>query len=203
MAQNLTKLFARIIVCTVFLPAGFHAIFGQERFTPDEAQRIESMGTPAEAFEKVVERAKPAALRAPADEESADGASTLRALNRTALRLADARVPEPLLVAWVMAWLELVGGAAVLLGLCTRLLALPLAAVGAFHLWRVAWPALGTLQVWNWSPADSQLATVWLAGALLPCSLFLSGAGVPSIDALFRRSGGSRGKTAAKPTAEA
>ena len=101
MAQNLTKLFARIIVCMVFLPAGIHAIFGHDRFTTDEAQRIEAMGSPAEAFEKVVERAKPASLRAPMADD-ADGTSKMRALNRLALRLQDARVPQPLLAAWAV-----------------------------------------------------------------------------------------------------
>ena len=203
-AQNLTKLFARIILCTVFLPAGFHAVFGQDTFTAEEAQRIQSMRSPEEAFEKVVERAKPSALRATEEEPAAD-TSKLRALNRIALHLDDAHVPEPMLVAWCMAWVSLVGGAAMLLGLLTRLFALPLAAVGAFHLVRVAWPEVGTLRLWAWTPEESRLIASWLAAALLPIALFLQGAGAPSADALMGRSGGkgARGKSAAKPTDEA
>ncbi|NBV63636.1 MAG: DoxX family protein [Planctomycetes bacterium] len=201
MAQNLTKLFARIIVCMVFLPAGIHAIFGHDRFTTDEAQRIEAMGSPAEAFEKVVERAKPASLRAPRADD-ADGTSKLRALNRLALRLQDARVPQPLLVAWAVSCVELVGGAAVLLGFFTRLFALPLAVIGAFHLWKVVWPQLGTAMAWNWSPDESHVATTWVAATLLPLSLFMLGAGAPSVDSLMKGSGGKGGKkAAAKPAA--
>ncbi|MFM7806720.1 MAG: hypothetical protein ACKPEA_02170 [Planctomycetota bacterium] len=195
MSRNLAQLFARLIVCVVFLPAGAHALFGVERFTPDEAQRIRDMDTPAAAFEKVVERAKPASLREAAA-ASEDDATTLRAVNRVALRLQDARVPKPALVAWVVAAVMLLGGVAAIAGFLTKLFMPPLALIGAFMLWRAAWPALGGSMPWFWSAAQSQMAAAWLAAALLPVQLFLDGPGSPSIDRMLK---GGKGKGGAKP----
>ena len=193
-SRNLAQLFARLIVCVVFLPAGAHALFGVERFTPDEAERIQRMDTPAEAFEKVVERAKPASLRAPAAEETAD-TTTLRALNRIALRLRDAGVPKPAVVAWVVAAAMLLGGLAALAGFLTRFFMLPLAAIGAFMLWKSVWPALGGAMPWAWTAGQSQMAAAWLAATLLPLQLFLDGPGSPSVDGMLR---GGKGKGGAK-----
>ena len=195
-SRNLTQLFARLIVCVVFLPAGAHALFGVERFTPEEAQRIQEMGTPAEAFEKVVERAKPASLRAPVA-AAEDDATTLRALNRIALRLQAVRAPKPVLIAWVVAGVMLLGGIAALAGFLTKLFMPLLALIGAFMLWRAVWPAVGGTLPWSWSAAQSQMAAAWLAATLLPVQLFLDGPGSPSVDRMLK--GGKGGKGGAKP----
>lgn len=191
-SRNLAQLFARIIVCAVFLPAGFHAVFGVERFTPEETERLERMDTPTEVFEKVVERATPASLRAPTTAQD-DGATTLRALNRVALRLRDAGVPRPMLVAWAVAVAMLLGGASALLGFLTKLFMPMLAAIGAFMLWRWVWPTVGATMPWSWSAAQSQLAAAWLAATLLPVQLFLDGPGAPSVDRLMRGRKGAKG----------
>jgi len=187
MAHNLSQLFARLIVCIIFLPAGVHAIFAQERFSTEEAQRIEAMGSPAAVFEKVVDKVKPASLRAPAVEQ--EEGLQLPALNRTALRLQNAGMPQPLITAWCLSSVMLLGGAAMLVGFCTRLFALPLMVIGAFQLVKVVWPTLGTMLVWKWSPTESQMAAAWLAATLLPVTLFLHGPGAPSVDALLKGKG--------------
>ena len=194
-SRNLAQLFARLIVCVVFLPAGAHALFGVERFTPDEAERIGRMDTPSETFEKVVERAKPASMRASAARAD-DDATTLRAVNRIALRLQDARVPRPALVAWAVAAAMLLGGVSAIAGFLTRLFTPLLAAIGAFMLWRAVWPAVGGTMPWSWSAAQSQLAAAWLAATLLSVQLFLDGPGSPSIDRMLK---GGKGGKGAKP----
>jgi uncharacterized membrane protein YphA (DoxX/SURF4 family) len=204
-AQNLTQIFARLIVCVVFLPAGAHALFGTERFTADEAQRIESLGSPAAPFEKMLDRkdTKPASMRSePAPQPEPEDGTSFRALNRIALRLDAMKVPAPVTVAWAVAIVELVGSVAVLLGFFARLFAAPLAWIGAMTLWTVVWPALGTRLPWNWTAAQSQLAAAWLAATLLPISLTLLGPGAPSIDRMLggrKKSGKGGGKPAAPP----
>lgn len=195
-SRNLAQLFARLIVCVVFLPAGAHALFGVESFTPEEAERIAEMDTPAEAFEKVVERAKPASLREPAARAD-DGATTLRAVNRLALRLQGARVPKPAVVAWVVAGTMLLGSLATIAGFLTKFFMPLLAAIGAFMLWRMVWPATAGAMPWFWSAGQSQMAAAWLAATLLPVQLFLDGPGSPSIDRMLK--GGKGGKGGAKP----
>ncbi len=210
MAHNLTQIFARLIVACVLLPAGMHDIFGRELFDHDAAQRIESLGTPAQAFEKVVEKATLASLQSgeegdePAQENSqpseGDGVS-FRALSRMALSLDDLHVPQPLLVAWIAASLELIGGGAILLGFFTRLLSLPLACIGFIHLWKDTWPQLGGTMPWEWSPAESTTVAAWMAVALLCITLFLLGPGVPSLDSLMRGKPHRKSSASAAPTA--
>lgn len=199
-ARNLTQLFARVILFVVFLPAGSHALFATERFTPEEAERIEALGSPAAPFERVFDRkdTKPASLHATTDTEPQDGTS-FRALHRMALRLDSLKVPAPLTVAWAVAVVELAGAVALLLGCFARLFAAPLALIGAFMLWSAAWPAVGARLPWNWTPGQSQLAATWLTASLLPITLVLLGAGKPSIDAML--SGGKKpgGKGGPKP----
>jgi uncharacterized membrane protein YphA (DoxX/SURF4 family) len=206
-AQNLTQIFARLIVCVVFLPAGAHALFGTERFTADEAQRIESLGSPAAPFEKMLDRkdTKPASMRSePAPQPEPEDGTSFRALNRIALRLEAMKVPAPVTVAWAVAIVELVGAACVLLGFCTRLVAAPLALIGAFTLWSMVWPAIGARLPWNWTAGQSQMAAAWLAATLLPVTLLLQGAGAPSIDSLLsgkKKGGGKGGPKSAAPAA--
>lgn len=197
MAGNLSQLFARIILCVVYLPAGVHGLLSNENFEPSEIERIEAMGSPAAALENVVERAKPASARS-ATEDSEAG-NRRRSLCRTALRLEDARVPQPMAVAWVITLIQLVGGGAMLLGLFTRLFAAPLVLIGAFELWTGVWPLLDSPLPWKWTLGDSQMVAAWLAATLLPITLLLGGAGKPSIDAMT--GGGKKG--GGKPAASA
>jgi uncharacterized membrane protein YphA (DoxX/SURF4 family) len=204
-AQNLTQIFARLIVCVVFLPAGAHALFGTERFTADEAQRIESLGSPAAPFEKMLDRkdTKPASMRsAPEPAPEPEDGTSFRALNRIALRLDAMKVPAPVTVAWAVAIVELAGSVAVLLGFFTRVFAAPLAVIGAMTLWTLVWPAVGARLPWTWTAGQSQLVAAWLAATLLPISLTLLGPGAPSIDRMLggrTKSGKGGGKPAAPP----
>lgn len=200
LAQNLTQIFARLIVCAVFLPAGFHALFGTERFTPEEAQRIDELGSPAAPFERVLDRkdTTPASLRRTPQGEAEDGTS-FRALNRIALRLDRLKVPAPVTVAWAVAILELAGAVAVLAGCFTRAFAMPLVLIGAFTLWTTVWPALGMRWPWTWTSAQSQMAAAWLAATLLPVSLVLLGPGAPSVDRMLAGRAKPGGKGPPKP----
>jgi uncharacterized membrane protein YphA (DoxX/SURF4 family) len=199
-STNLTQLFARIIVCAVFLPTGARHLFQHESFTPDEAARIERMGSPAAEARKAVNKVKPASLREPAAEGGEEGERQFRGLNRIALRLDDAHVPMPVVVAWVVAIAEFAGALSVLVGFLCRITCPALTLTGVFMLWRVVWPAIGGAMPWMWTPGQAQQATFWLAGTLLPVSIFLLGPGKPSIEAAMKS--GKGGKGGAKKPAE-
>jgi uncharacterized membrane protein YphA (DoxX/SURF4 family) len=193
-STNLTQLFARLIVCAVFLPTGAHHLFRFDSFSADETKRIERM---SERLEKQVESAKPmkkVSLRTPAeDEPTARDPNSFRGLNRVALRLDDAHVPQPLVIAWAVAIAEFAGSLALLVGIFTRWFTPVLALIGAFTLWKGVWPEIGGAMPWTWSNPQTQLVVTWLAGTLLPISVFLNGPGKPSIEAAMKG-----GKGAAK-----
>ena len=135
---ELAPLFARIVLAAIVLPAGYVSIFRTSNFSNQDAARIEAMGSPAKMIEESVEKIKPVALREETQgesdkqdkqtkdesEKSGAGANTMRNLNHFVLRLDDCKVPQPLIVGWVCAIAELVGGFVLLVGLFTRWFAL-------------------------------------------------------------------------------
>jgi len=188
----MSQIVIRILLFAILFPTGMHAIFGHEVFSSDDARRIEAMGSVAAPFERLVETADPASLVA-VPRASMEEGPTFRALHRYALWLEDAGAPQPLTLAWAMAVVELVGGAAMLLGLFGRLLAVPVAAAGAVHLWRGAWPQVEGTWPWQWMPQDAETVTAWLAATLLPLVVLVAGTGPFSLGQLL---GGSRSKPA-------
>jgi len=129
---QLAPLIARIILATIVLPAGYVSIFRTSNFTSEDAARIEAMGTPVKMIENSVEKIKPVAWsvnnsgdndKDESDTSSAGGHS-MRNLNHFILRLDDSKVPQPLIVGWICAIAELVGGIVLLVGLFTRWFAL-------------------------------------------------------------------------------
>ncbi|MFM1830477.1 MAG: hypothetical protein RLZZ558_817 [Planctomycetota bacterium] len=188
----MSQIVIRILLFAILFPTGMHAIFGHEVFSPEDARRIEAMGSVAAPFERLVETADPVSWGAVRRANLEDG-PTFRALNRYALWLEDAGAPQPLPMAWAMAVVQLVGGAAMLLGLLGRLLALPVAAAGAVHLWCGTWPQVEGMWPWQWMPDDAEMVTAWLAATLLPLVVLLAGTGPFSLGQLL---GGSRSKPA-------
>jgi uncharacterized membrane protein YphA (DoxX/SURF4 family) len=196
---QLAPLFTRIILATIVLPAGYVAAFRTANFTSEEAARIEAMGTPSKLIENTVEKIKPAAWRvespadAPADDadRSADGTHPLRSLNRLALRLDDAKVPQPLVVAWACAVAEMIGGVMLLAGLLTRWFALLILVGGVLRMGLLTWPQVRGALPWDWTVGQMNLFAATLAAVLLALSLVLTGPGRFSMDRLiFPRSDG-------------
>jgi len=194
LAGNLSQIFARIILCVIYLPAGAHAIFTAERFTGEEIERIEAMDAAMPSVRAESEDVRPVSTR---PEDAPESHDERRSLCRTALRLEDAGVPRPMAVAWALAIVELAGGGILLLGLFTRLVSAPLVLIGAFELWTGVWPLLDSPLPWKWTLGDSQMVAAWLAATLLPIPLLLGGPGKPSIDAMT--GGGKKGGRAKRP----
>ena len=190
---QLAPLIARIILVTIVLPAGYVSIFRTSNFTNPDAARIEAMGTPATMIENSVEKIKPVALRVHTtgdtdkdeSEKSSAGDHSMRNLNHFILRLDDSKVPQPLIVGWVCAIAELVGGIVLLVGLFTRWFALLLLIGGAFHMWLMTWPQIRGALPWDWQVGTMHAFSTALTTVFISFSLVLTGPGRFSLDRLL------------------
>ena len=190
---QLAPLLARIVLATIVLPAGYVSLFRTSNFTSQDAARIEAMGTPATMIENSVEKIKPVALRVHTtgdtdkdeSEKSSAGEHSMRNLNHFILRLDDSKVPQPLIVGWVCAIAELVGGIVLLVGLCTRWFALLLLIGGAFHMWLMTWPQIRGALPWDWQVGTMHAFSTALTTVCISFSLVLTGPGRFSLDRLL------------------
>ena len=192
---QLAPLIARIILVTIVLPAGYVSIFRTSNFTNQDAARIEAMGTPATMIENSAEKIKPVALRVHTtgdtdtdkdeSEKSSAGDHSMRNLNHFILRLDDSKVPQPLIVGWVCAIAELVGGLVLLVGLFTRWCALLLLIGGAFHMWLMTWPQIRGALPWDWQVGTMHAFSTALTTVFISFSLVLTGPGRFSLDRLL------------------
>ena len=192
---QLAPLIARIIFVTIVLPAGYVSIFRTSNFTNQDAARIEAMGTPATMIENSAEKIKPVALRVHTtgdtdtdkdeSEKSSAGDHSMRNLNHFILRLDDSKVPQPLIVGWVCAIAELVGGIVLLVGLFTRWFALLLLIGGAFHMWLMTWPQIRGALPWDWQVGTMHAFSTALTTVFISFSLVLTGPGRFSLDRLL------------------
>ena len=192
---QLAPLIARIILVTIVLPAGYVSLFRTSNFTNQDAARIEAMGTPATMIENSAEKIKPVALRVHTtgdtdtdkdeSEKSSAGDHFMRNLNHFILRLDDSKVPQPLIVGWVCAIAELVGGIVLLVGLFTRWFALLLLIGGAFHMWLMTWPQIRGALPWDWQVGTMHAFSTALTTVFISFSLVLTGPGRFSLDRLL------------------
>ncbi len=190
---QLAPFIARIILATIVLPAGYVSIFRTSNFTSEDAARIEAMGTPVKMIENSVEKIKPVAWSVnnygDSDKDESDtssaGSHSMRNLNHFILRLDDSKVPQPLIVGWVCAIAELVGGIVLLAGLFTRWFALLIFIGSAFHIWLMTWPQVRGSLPWDWQVATMHAFATALTAVLISFSLLLTGPGRFSLDRLI------------------
>ena len=196
---ELAPLFARIVLAVIVLPAGYVSIFRTSNFSDQDTARIEAMGSPAKMIEESVEKIKPVSLRTNVSDETASqdgdkkvdteksnsGGNTMRNLNHFVLRLDDCKVPQPLIVGWVCAIAEIVGGFILLVGLLTRWFSLLLLIGGVFHIWLITWPQVRNVLPWDWQQDKMHLFASALTAVLMSLSLLLTGPGRFSLDRLI------------------
>ncbi|GDY04932.1 hypothetical protein LBMAG50_10730 [Phycisphaerae bacterium] len=196
---ELAPLFARIVLAAIVLPAGYVSIFRTSNFSNQDAARIEAMGSPVQMIQDSVEKIKPVSLRTNASDETASqdadkkvdaeksnsGGNTMRNLNHFVLRLDDCKVPQPLIVGWVCAIAEIVGGFILLVGLLTRWFSLLLLIGGVFHIWLMTWPQIRETLPWDWQQDKMHLFASALTAVLMSLSLLLTGPGRFSLDRLI------------------
>ena len=110
-----------------------------------------------------------------------------RSLHQWTVTFATADWPRPVLLAWSMALLSLLGGAMLLLGLVTRLWALLLAAAVGSLFWIESAPLVAAHWMFGLEPAQFALVASQSTMTLLAFGLLLSGGGAVSLDrAIFR-----------------
>ncbi len=190
---QLAPLISRIILALIVLPAGYVSIFRTSNFTHEEAARIDAMGTPVQMIENSVEKMKPVAWRGPTTDDtekdssgtSGAGGTKMRNLNHFILRLDDVKVPQPLVVGWVCAIAELVGGFLLLIGLFTRWFALLIVIGSALQFWLITWPQVRGTLPWDWQVGTMHVFVYVLSAVLISFSLLLTGPGRFSLDRLM------------------
>lgn len=131
----------------------------------------------------------PAIEPVPGDEEGVEA----RRLFGYAVVFAKAGWPMPKLLAWSCAFLMLVGGSLLLLGLLTRMWGLLFAIASGSLFWIESWPIVAEQWMFGVDDASFLLISAQATLAVLGLGLALSGGGLLSLDhAIFRsRDGGA------------
>lgn len=124
-------------------------------------------------------------LETPKEDSSATkDANKARVVNELAIYLKQHNAPQPVLAAWLVALIGLIGGGLILIGLFTRLWALGLASImgTAFALESI--PAIcAAKSVFSLNLDTFNTAVASLALGVLAIGLLLTGAGILSLDA--------------------
>lgn len=187
-------LVVRVLLFLVFITAGIQEMSMVE-YTDADAERVRRLVDPATTQPRLIEPStKPAAHVHASEDTSNTTTISARALYRCALVIEDAGWSNPVLIAWIGALLQLVGGALLLVGLLSRLWGLGLCLVTAVTFVISSIPLLQH-SFWAFlhlAPTEShqvaaQLALFGLALVVLTC-----GPGEYSLDRLIF--GGPRGR---------
>ena len=167
-ARHFVPLLARIVLCLVFIPTGWGMVMTEKEFSGSDVTVLRELGV----------------LEAPKDDAKPNTeADTARTVNVLAIALDTHKAPQPLIIAWVIALVALIGGGLILIGLFTRLWALGLAAImgAAFALESV--PAIcAAHSVFTLSIATLTTAAASLGLGVLAIGLLFTGAGILSLD---------------------
>ncbi|MDP7070772.1 MAG: DoxX family membrane protein [Phycisphaerales bacterium] len=208
-----TLLLSRIVLGAALFFSGWHACFQEVEFTPDEIRTLEGVGVVAVPVVLVESADPPAAapdaatpkpigpLAAPgtaaadagsasSDDPSAEGNVRRAAAERMALCLRThgfGEWSEP--TAWAAAVVQLLGGAALLLGLLTRLWAFLIAVILGASFWLGSVESAGMFDrdPFEWAAAGDAFYQMFFVLAMFVLSLWvlLSGPGFLSLDRLF------------------
>ena len=160
---HLLPLIFRIVICVVVVPTGWGKMMTQTDFSGVQLESLVKMGV--------------------IDEANAQETVQERSLYSTAICLHDHGLPEPLITAWVVTLVELIGGGLLLIGLFSRLWGLGLAVIMAVSFALESVPAIcangGIVDI---SPSVFNLAAAQLALAALAIGITFSGSGILSLD---------------------
>lgn len=197
-AVHVVPLLARIVLCIVFLPAGYSKLFDSEPISAERLAQLERMGwswTPPSAETSSTDAAAGAtggesAVTTPAvapPSSGADGEPRVRKVDLLAFTVSAAGLPAPRLTAWLVGIIEFLGGGLILIGLFSRLCALGLAAVMAGAIYTTSLAALQAHPYIFGMPAEAkEMFTVQIALFVLAFGVLLTGPGGLSLDhALF------------------
>ena len=166
-AAHFVPILARIALCVIFIPAGWGKIMGERTYSAPEITILEDMG----AISAHDADDKPAEIK-------------MRPLYQDAITIKSNDLPYPVITAWLVALIELVGAGLVLIGLFTRIMALGFAVIMGFGFALISLPAIQAgADLFNLPPPLFHQAAAQLAIGVIALGLVFSGAGALSVDA--------------------
>ena len=168
-SRHIVPLLARVVLCLVFVPIGWGMVMAEEEFSGTELTTLQELNV----LENTTQEA-----------DSSSETNQARRVNHIAIALHAHGVPNPVLLAWVIVLVALIGGGLILIGLFTRLWALGLAGIMATVIGLESVPAICAAQsVFTLDTGILSTAAASLALGVLAIGLLLTGAGVLSLDA--------------------
>ncbi|MFO0828178.1 MAG: DoxX family protein [Phycisphaerales bacterium] len=236
-ATNFVPLLARLVLAAVFVPAGYQKVMTMAEYSGDDAKRlrelqvVQSDAASQFRFASLVQEnaastqststspsstpSKPTTDETPrppaGSGPAAQGGEPVKArqLYRVSLMVDKMGWQYPVVLGWVAALTELVGGALLFVGLLARVWALGLAVTMgvAFYLTSLS-SYTGAIGFFRDFPInDYNRFAAQAALFALAVGVLLSGAGAPSFDRMMSRSGaagrsGGNGAGAKKPSSE-
>ncbi len=173
-ATHLLPFIFRLVICVVVIPAGWGKMMTETEYSGSQLETLVQLGVVGEADtpENVKERS----------------------LYGLAVLLQEHELPEPVITAWAITLVELIGGGLLLIGLLSRVWAFGIAIImsGGFALESI--PAIqASGGIFDLSTNIFNMAAAQLALAALAVGVLLSGSGFLSLDrAIFGK--GTRSK---------
>ena len=188
-------LITRILLFVVFLPAGIHEVSNVE-FTGPDAERVRRFIEPTSAEPKLIEPSTtPITLVSSQGDDAGPDTVTARALYRDALLFEDAGWSNPVLLAYIDALLQLLGGSLLLVGLLSRLWGFGLCVVTgvSFALGSVPLLQESVWSIFHLGPNDMNQVAAQLGLFGLALGIMVCGPGAYSLDRLiFGKAAGHR-----------
>ena len=191
-------LVVRILLCAAFLPSGLRDL-GTVEYSGDEAVQVRRLLDPVPEKpetppEEATNDVAPASLRQatapePVQADPDPSTVTARALMRKAMLIEDSGMGSPVLFAWLVVLVQIVGSSLLLLGLLSRVWALGLCIITAGNFVFISLPVLCSKPLMYLSPAGDVLlqtqagAELGLFGSSLV--VMLCGAGAFSLDRML------------------
>ena len=194
LALSPTLLAIRILLFLAFLPNGIQDL-GMTEFTGADAGKVRRLLNPvADPSQPTDQQIQPAGLQQAPSEPSSEGTIeeapiTERALFKRAIVIETTGLGSPLLFAWLVVLVQIVGGSLLLLGLLSRVWALGLSVITAGNFVLLTMPAICDQPMMFFSPSGDHM--IQLLGAsqlgLFGCSLtvLFCGPGAFSMDRLL------------------
>ncbi|MDE0888792.1 MAG: DoxX family membrane protein [Phycisphaerales bacterium] len=198
-ALHLTPLLTRIVLCAVFVPAGWSKIMDEVEFSGPTAASIRSLTGAQEATSTPVAFRQELTPPSETARLSAESPLKVRRLYGLAVMLHEAELPYPVILAWLAAITELVGGGLLLFGLFSRIWSVGLGIAMGVAFVLTSFPAIQAAGPFGLDPTAFTKASAQIALFVLALGIVLGGPGGISLDqAIF---GGRTHLTRSSPRA--
>ena len=191
-AVKFLPLLIRLVLCAIFLPAGWHKIMNTTEFSVVEANQLLSIGVSAEGLDWQRIQSTGFGSKSSGAEQSTDSQTTAktpprsaRSLYKVALTADHAGFPYPAIASWLVGLAELGGSILLLTGAFTRISAFGIATVMAGAFWMTSWGAVAESGWWTILETSRLQAIAQVSLFLLALNIVLVGPGFFSVDGMM------------------